>query len=248
LSTEKRFFDSNFEVILADTQESRQINYNLRYQVYCDEMGFEDVDKFPDQMEMDEWDCNSVHILVRHKFTGHWLGGLRLVMPESPKFPFEGWSKLDNDVTSAERACSVEVSRLCIIKEARRFTAKRFAPYGLPDQEVDEGNVRSIFNFKNQSRSLMWGLIRAAAVFCESEGISHWYFIVAPSLAGFIRKHGFDMPQIGEPCEYRGLRIPYRLNVANILANPLWSEDYKTNFYRYSELVEESAEKLRVYR
>ncbi|MBS3963093.1 MAG: GNAT family N-acetyltransferase, partial [Methylomonas sp.] len=72
---EKRFFDSNFEVVLADTFESKLINYNIRYQVYCDEMGFEDKDVFPDEIEFDEWDKNSVHFLVRHKSSENWLGG-----------------------------------------------------------------------------------------------------------------------------------------------------------------------------
>ncbi len=34
-------FDDHFEVFLADTRESKEIHYSIRYQVYCEEMGFE---------------------------------------------------------------------------------------------------------------------------------------------------------------------------------------------------------------
>ena len=73
LIQQKVSFDSNFEVFLADTLEGKQIHYNLRYQVYCDEMGFEDKDSFPDKMESDEWDDNSVHFIVRHRASGQAL-------------------------------------------------------------------------------------------------------------------------------------------------------------------------------
>ena len=240
MNAEKRFFDSNFEVFLADTLESKYINYNLRYQVYCDEMGFEDKTSCPDQMEYDEWDQNSVHFVVRHRVTGNWLGGLRLVLPNTSGFPFEEWSVPDQAITDPQRLIAVEVSRLCIIKDARRFTAKRFAPYGLSDNEVDDNNkVRSIYNYKNQSRSLMWGLIRAAATYCAAHNIQYWYFIVAPALAGFIRKNGFEMHQIGAACQHRGERFPYQLNVENILANPMWQDDYKLGYQLHSEQKQE---------
>ena len=66
-------FDNRYEVILADTAEARQIHYNLRYQVYCLEEEFESREAFPDQMERDTWDDNSVHFIVRCKETMEWL-------------------------------------------------------------------------------------------------------------------------------------------------------------------------------
>lgn len=240
---DKQSFDSSFEVFLADTPESKQIHYNLRYQVYCDEMGFEDKEAFPEQMEFDEWDDHAVHFIVRHKASGHWLGGLRLVFNRNEAFPFEHFAHPYNKIQQSERQISVEMSRLCVIREARRFSSKRFAPYGLPDQELPEENnkVTSLYNFKNQTRSIMWGLIRAAVVYSDELNLDYWYFIVAPALAGFIRREKFDMLQIGDPCEHRGSRTPYQLSVKNILANPLWEKDYKNDYLLYSDLEKPSA-------
>ena len=235
---DKQSFDSSFEVFLADTLESKQIHYQLRYQVYCDEMGFEDKTQFPEQMEYDEWDDHSIHFLVRHKASGHWLGGLRLVSHRDQTLPFENSANLYQKILPVERQAAAEMSRLCVIKEARRFSSKRFAPYGIPEQEISKENdkVRSLYNFKNHTRSLMWGLFRAAAEYSSKQNLQYWYFLVAPALACFIRREGFEMRQVGDVCQHRGLRTPYQISVENILANPLWLKDYKQHYSLYSDL------------
>ncbi|MGR9116494.1 MAG: PEP-CTERM/exosortase system-associated acyltransferase [Gammaproteobacteria bacterium] len=247
LISKEQSFDSRFEIFLADTIESKQINYNLRYQVYCEEMEFEDKEAFPNQMEIDQWDNVAVHFLVKHRASGHWLGGMRLVPPQISAFPFEKWNAPYQQLTAADRRCSVEMSRLCIVKEGRRFNSKRLAPYGLPEQEPEESDkVKSIFNFKNASRSLMWGLIRAAGVYSYRNGIDDWFFLVTPALACLLRKGGLDLVQIGGASEHRGLRIPYRLSVKNVLNNPLLRNNYKADYRHYSSLTNESIYKIRV--
>jgi N-acyl amino acid synthase of PEP-CTERM/exosortase system len=241
LSSQKQTFDNNFEVFLADTPGSKEIHYNLRYQVYCEEMGFEDKELFQNQMESDEWDDKfATHFLVRHKGFEHWIGGLRLVFENNGSFPFEQWSKSHNKIENEPERRAVEMSRLCVIKEARKFNSKRFAPLGLPNDDIAEElvNVKSIFNYKNHNRSLMWGLIKAAANYSYENNIENWYFVIAPSLALFLTKGGLKLSQIGEPCDHRGLRIPYSLTVENVLENPLWINDYKMNYRLYSELSE----------
>lgn len=244
--SEKRTFDNCFEVFLADTPESKQIHYNLRYQVYCEEMGFEDKTLFPEEMEYDEWDNDdAVHFLVRHRASGDWLGGLRLVSPRDNQLPFEKLVKPTRIITNTDRRSAVEMSRLCVIKEARRFSSKRFAPYGLPENEIleESDKVRSLYNFRNQTRSIMWGLIRAAVEYSMEQELQHWYFIIAPALAGFIRREGFEMIQIGDACEHRGIRTPYILTVKNILNNTLWLNDYKNGYGLCSDLVTEQRAK-----
>lgn len=239
--SEKCTFDSCFEVFLADTPESRQIHYNLRYQVYCEEMGFEDKTLFPEEMEYDEWDNDdTVHFLVRQKLSGDWLGGLRLVFPRDNRLPFEKLVKPTRIMTNTDRRSAVEMSRLCVIKEARRFSSKRFAPYGLPENEVPEesNKIKSFYNFKNQTRSLIWGLFRAAIDYSIENDVREWYFIVAPALACFIRREGFSMQKIGDACEHKGQRTPYKLSVESIRDNPLWLTDYKNGYALCSGLAE----------
>ncbi|MGZ8186120.1 MAG: GNAT family N-acyltransferase, partial [Methylobacter sp.] len=80
-------FDDHFEFFLADTDESKEIHYSIRYQVYCEEMGFENKDDFPLEQEFDEYDNHSTHFIVRHKPTGHWVGAMRLIFKNGQPLP-----------------------------------------------------------------------------------------------------------------------------------------------------------------
>lgn len=230
-------FDSDFEVFLADTPESKVLHYHIRYQVYCDEMGFEDKEKFSNELEFDQWDTHSVHFLVRHKRLGHWVGALRLVLPDKQLFPFERHSKLEKKISREQYFQSVELSRLCVLKEVRRFSARKFAPYGLAEEGtiLDSSNVTVLQNYKNLGLTVMWGLLSAAALYCTQSNISSLYLLVTPALASAIRKEGFCLEQIGEPCQHRGQRIPLRWKIDDVIANPLWEGDYKNGFDLFSD-------------
>lgn len=234
-------FDDNFEVFLADTPEGKALHYNVRYQVYCDEMGFENKEAFPDQLEFDQWDSHSVHFLVRDKRLGHWVAALRLVLPGRHSFPLEHHCRLEKKISLGQYLQSVELSRLCVLKEVRRFSARRFAPYGLVEQEnpvIESSKVKVLYNYKNLGLIVMWGLLRAAASYCTQNNINDLYLLVAPALACAIRKEGFSVEQVGKPCQHRGQRVPLQWKIDNVIVNPLWEKDYKTEYRLYSECFE----------
>lgn len=234
-------FDGNFEVFLADTPESKALHYNVRYQVYCDEMGFEDKEKFPDQLEFDQWDNHSVHFLVRDKRLGHWVGALRLVLPDRYSFPLEHHCTLEKKISHSQYLQSVEMSRLCVLKEVRRFSARRYAPYGVVEQEssvIESSKVRALHNYKNLGLTVMWGLLRAAASYCTRSNFHDLYLLVAPALVYAIQKEGFSVKQVGNPCEHRGQRVPLQWKIDNVVANPLWEKDYKREYGLYSNCFE----------
>jgi len=114
-------FDKRYEVILADTAEARRIHYRLRYQVYCLEEGFEAHDSYPDQMERDSWDNNSVHFLVRSKQSKEWIAAMRLVLQRNEGLPLENLCSIDPRVMPFNHGESAaEVSRICIKNTFRR--------------------------------------------------------------------------------------------------------------------------------
>lgn len=237
----KHSFDSCFEVFLADTPESKRIHYNLRYQVYCDEMGFEDKESFPEQMEFDEWDNSSVHFMVRHRYSGQWVAALRLVHQHQLALPFEDKCTPYEPITAQQYRHSVELSRLCVLKDARRFAlGKNNLSSEVSANEI--GNIRYLHSVQNQNqnRSIMWGLYRAAVVYSAENDIKHWYTLVTPPLAYCGKKQGFEMLPVGGSCEHRGKRSPYLLEVQQVLANPLWDTDYQLDYRLYSELTERS--------
>lgn len=227
-------FDHNYEVLLANTEESKNIHYKLRYQVYCDEMRFEDKNKFPDQLESDEWDREAIHFIVRHKFTGKHLGALRLAHGQQLGLPLEKHSSLYSKLNENQYSSCLEISRLCVIKEARRFNATLKSP-------SDPNSSTNINEYRPSNRELMWGMIRAAAVYSCNIGIKQWYILVAPALAITIQKSGFNMIQIGHSCHLSGERTPYLLDVDQVLSNSLWQQDYQNEYRPYSELEQSMA-------
>ena len=58
-------FDDYFEVYLANNEEAKRVHYNTKYQVYCEEMGFENKANFSENCERDYWDNHSVHFIVK---------------------------------------------------------------------------------------------------------------------------------------------------------------------------------------
>ncbi|WP_371741544.1 PEP-CTERM/exosortase system-associated acyltransferase [Methylomonas fluvii] len=232
LNRQKQYFDNCFEVFLADTRESKKIHYQLRYRVYCDEMGFDDKERFPAQQEIDEWDKSAVHFLVRHKYTQQWLGGLRMVTPKGHVFPFQESSSSHQRLPRGGYKNSVEISRLCVTKEARRFAFRNPAI----DLAEENRKISFLHDYRNINRDIMWGLYRAAAVYSVRQGIKHWYMLANPALAYSVKKQGFDIQQIGDASR-QSTRMLYYLSTRQVLENSLLIEDYRHDFRLYSDIA-----------
>src|SRR3569623_78315 len=110
----------HFEVVLADDECSRRIHYQLRYQVFCLDTGYEDPDAFPDGEEKDEWDQNAVQFLVRERETQQWVAALRLVVLQDKTLPIVTRAHITPDVAVASGE-TLEFSRLCMVGHYRRF-------------------------------------------------------------------------------------------------------------------------------
>ncbi|OQW79253.1 MAG: PEP-CTERM/exosortase system-associated acyltransferase [Proteobacteria bacterium ST_bin11] len=236
MNRQKQSFDNCFEVFLADTPETKKIHYELRYRVYCEEVGLEDKRRFPDQQEKDEWDNCAVHFLVRHRYTRQWLGGIRMVMHKGQVFPFQESGVAFERLSRDRYKNSVEISRLCIIKEARRFALRNTSV----DVTEESRKISFLHDCGNMNRNIMWGLYRAAAIYSARNGIKHWYTLYNPALASLVKKQGFDVQQVGNASPRQSSREPYYLSVKKILENPLWLEDYRNDFRMYSDIDKEA--------
>ena len=227
MNLEKNTFDDCFEIFIADTPESKRIHFQLRYSVYAEQVGIGYKTLFQEQMESDAWDNCAVHFLVRHKASGAWVGGLRLVFANKEVFPFEAGCQTYEKIDSQTQTSAVELSRLCVVNKPCK----------------NELNKAS-FDVSRQGKSVMWGLLRAAAVYSLHHKIEHWYFEMAPALAGLLASTGFAVQQIGTAKDSSRSMRPYHLCVENVLAHSLWSNDYKTNYRLYSGLSADAFYKL----
>jgi len=231
-------FDEYFEVVLADTPAGLNTHFNVRYQVYCDEMGYEDKSRFPDELESDHWDQHSVHFIIRHKHTHQWIGAMRMVFPYQGKLPMQEFCSIDREHNSLQE---IVISRLCLINDIRKRKTDEELPLALNtlgDPQPDSNDVTQLYSRRHINKSLIWGLFRAASLYSQAEGIENWYFLGSKALARVISREGFKMQQIGDGCEHRGKRYPFKVEMRNIVDNQIWSQSFNNGYTLYSELNE----------
>ncbi len=250
-------FDKYFEVFLADTTEAKRKHYQIRYQVYCDEMGFEDKTRFLNDEEWDQWDKSSVHFIVRHKYTGQWVGAMRLVSPEKKLLPLSDHCVLNDAQGQAAQINNshVELSRLCLIKEIRRRSSDTNPPYGVGFGEKGHGhsgeNIEMLYSDRRINLSIIWGLFRAAADYSKLNNIDSWYFLTNKALARIIGREGFTLHSAGEPCELAGKRFPFKMKLDEILAQATSSAMAATvqtsSYCLYSDYMTRPVQALSAY-
>ncbi|WP_051906935.1 PEP-CTERM/exosortase system-associated acyltransferase [Methylomarinum vadi] len=235
-------FDDYFDVYLADTAEGREEHFKLRYQVYCEEMGFEDKNNFSSEQEKDRWDDNAVHFLVRHKETKQWVGAMRMVFKQDGALPLQEHCSLNTPHESNN--IDIEISRLCLVKEIRRRKTDEEPPLGLngkADMPAQGKNVIDFYNRRKINQSLIWGLFRAASIYSEEKNIDNWYFLSTKALARIISRVGAKMSLVGNGCHYRGERYPFKIDLNEVLSNDIWTNDFKKGYRLFSELDDEVA-------
>ena len=186
----ENMFDNHFEVILADNDFSRSLNYQVRYQVYCLEEGFENAARFQTREERDAWDDNSAHFLVRSKQTNEWVAAMRMVIPKSGALPIEDMCDIHPTVRpSLSGESAAEISRICVVNTYRR------------NSQDKQSRVRKSMILK--------GLLSAAAQYSQENDIRNWYFLTSPGLARIISYMNVQLIKVGAACEHRGTRYPF---------------------------------------
>ncbi|HHJ80825.1 MAG TPA: PEP-CTERM/exosortase system-associated acyltransferase, partial [Candidatus Tenderia electrophaga] len=137
-------FQQNFEIVKAVTPELIDEAYKLRYQVYCEEKGYEDAGRCPDQREYDDYDCRSMHSLIKHKASGIYIGVVRLILPqcssEGMPLPVEKFCNLNLSeshphLASLAKQSIGEISRFSVSKVFRRRIAEQGLVWGIPRED-----------------------------------------------------------------------------------------------------------------
>lgn len=213
-------FLRSFEIISADTPALIDEAHKLRYQVYCEEKGYEDAAAYPDGREYDEYDKRSVHSLIRHRDTGIYVGVVRLVLPEAGSLyaplPMERHCHLNlaethPHISVLPREAIGEISRFSVSKMFRRRIAEEGLIYGVSGG--DELHPR--FDRRLLPHITM-GLIAAFIRMCATHNIHYCYAVMEPTLLRFLNRFGIQFSTLGEAVDYRGLRVPAFIAAGNL--------------------------------
>lgn len=226
-------FAEYFELSLAITETELAEVYQVRYRVYCEEFGYESTEAFSDDQEVDEFDQQSMHCLVRHKLTGRVAGCVRLVMvAEDQLMPMEKHCEgsLDQDFMStfqSQRNTVGEISRLAVDGDFRRRRGEketRFGATDLPDFTPGEKRVFPL---------IAVSLFLASAAVADIMGRKNCFAIMEPFLPVILRRTGVPFKRIGKDFEFRGIRAPYYASLSGLVNNA--PDELRLCFYAVRE-------------
>lgn len=189
-------FKKYFEVLICDTEESKKIHHNIRYKVYCEELGYEDKEKFTDKLEKDEYDEFSTLFIVKYKPTEEYVAAFRIIEASKTKLPIEDICTLHEDIDYK----SIEISRVCVLKH---FRLKK-------DSKEYETKIQ---------RTILKGIIESGSEYAYNNFFVCAYWLINPALYKLLKNIGLNMVLIGEPKNHNGIRYPYKATINDVPAS-----------------------------
>lgn len=206
-------FSQFLKVELANTSELKTEVFNVRHQVYCEELHFED--ERNNRLEQDEFDGHSFHSLIRHVTTGRVAGTVRLITSEQAddQLPIEVscmHAITDPDIrpSAFPRNEICEISRLAVPETFRR---RKFDQY----KGAATGVINEVFFSEKELRCFPYiavCLYLSAALLALHNNKKHVFVMMEPRLARSLTFVGIVFKQLGEPVEYHGKRAAYYIN------------------------------------
>lgn len=187
----------DFDIEIAETSHQILEAQRLRYQVFCEERS---IFSGQDQIERDEYDDHSHHIVIRRRRCDQLVGTVRLVT-----------------TSQGGRAGHFPMSRVAGAAFFRQIpvgTTGEISRFALSKTRRDMTSVGDIF----VRLGLLQGLVRASRML----GLTHWCAAMEPSLLRLLRSASIHFTPVGPLVEYRGLRQPVIGCIDDMLERGRW--------------------------
>ncbi len=197
--TVARDFGERYQILIASTEALRNDVYRLRYQVFCEKLGYDMEHR--DGLESDEYDRDSLQVLLRERVSQKSVGCFRLVMPQRSGriwLPFDlyGVPHVDRSLFNwnyVNHRRSVEVSRLAL--------------------NVPSNQPASTSNKNTSTPFLATALFYAATAISARINVENVFMVIEPGLGRLISRFGIKLEQISPPFEYYGQRATFTTTV-----------------------------------
>ena len=234
-------FKRSFNLIEANTPELLLKVFQLRYQVLCVQNNFPDMHAgdYPDELEKDEYDERSSHILIQFIPTGQFIGTVRLILPDplnpDSLFPLEMHTQIDPDLYISDnetRKQTAEISRFLVSSDFDRRKKDRRKPEPQANnQDSTETNQEACSNVENERRkgddrrkgdrrsslNLYVVLMAGVVQMTTKHKKQYWISAMEPALNRLVSYSGLNFNPIGPVIDYHGKRQPYSAKVSDIL-------------------------------
>ncbi|SFL38805.1 N-acyl amino acid synthase, PEP-CTERM/exosortase system-associated [Nitrosomonas aestuarii] len=212
-------FQKYFEMVHVKSDEQKNDAFRIRHQVYCEELKYESLHE--DKRETDEYDSDSMHLLLRSKKSGEFIGCTRIICPRlnAPEYqlPIEKIcaGSIDNtiiDLKKIPRNEMAEVSRLAVVANYRRRKSDSKSAISITNADFTTENEERRFPYIPVS--LYLATIRLAQI----NGIEYLFVLTEERLAHHFGKLGFDIQLIGKSIEHRGKRVPSMVRISSSIS------------------------------
>ena len=215
-------FGRYFAVDLATTPDQLRDVFQVRYRVYCQELNYEAAERFPEHLEHDEFDSQSLHCLITHKRSGLAAGCVRLVTTSANKYhnplPIERYCNSSLDRESIEfldsnRDTVCEISRLAVDGRFRRRSGAARTQLGdLRDLDCCDREQRAF------SMIAIAGFMASTAL-SELTGRRNTFAMMETFLPRLMKRSGIYFDRAGRNMDYHGLRAPYFITADSVRQN-----------------------------
>ncbi|TLF53014.1 PEP-CTERM/exosortase system-associated acyltransferase [Halomonas urmiana] len=211
-------FRSGFRFILAQSKEEKKKIYRLRYDIYCDELGYEEPSDSREKLEYDEHDERSVHCLIEHRRSGKAAGCMRLVLPSpnddchDTRLPLQSYAgqSLTHEnfhpaLLNKKEIC--EVSRLAIHPSFRRRSIKDKGDAG-----THSSREKFTQNEKKTFSVIVIGLFLATYALVGITYRRHVFAMMEPRLPRLLSMSGFHFTKVGDNINFHGKRSAFYID------------------------------------
>jgi N-acyl amino acid synthase of PEP-CTERM/exosortase system len=181
---------------IDDSPALMQQSYSLRYQVYCNERNFLPAEDYPNGLEKDAFDRNSIHVGVLDP-SGALVATGRVVTLGLGLPLFRHCRIFANETELIDPDSNVvEISRVAMSRTYRRPRVE-----GVANRREVRGEAFV---------TLLKGLYHAT----KRMNATHWLAAVEKPLHRLLQQHGFPFRMIGPEANYAGPVAPYLMNLA----------------------------------
>ena len=202
-------------VTIDDSPHLLEKSQRLRYQVYCVERRFLNAEDYPNQLEFDQFDRDSVHVGVLDA-DDELIGTARIVKPNSAGLPFLlHCSLFPLETTFAQPGNTVvEISRVCI---NRRYTRRRADVFSdAPDPPASDDHAMPAYDRRRERDDVFVTLVKALYHATKRMGATHWIIAIEKSLRRRIARYGLPFQLAGPEGDYYGCVAPYIMSLAEL--------------------------------
>ena len=190
-----------YTIEMAQTRLQLHEVFNLRYQVYCIERGFEPCD---DGEERDDYDLHSRHVILRRRDDRAVVGTVRLIaydpVNQAESFPMQQFCSPEL-LPCLPWVTTGEISRFAISKQRR-------------------------LSFKDASLLRLW-LLRGVVQVSSEMGLTHWLAVMERTLIRLHRSNEIYFEPVGPLISYHGTRQPTFGEIKPVLER-IWREQHPT--------------------